>query len=44
MSGDELHDGIVGAALVICNDYEFELIRQKTGMDEDGRAGARPTR
>ena len=34
MSGDELREGIVGAALVICNDYEFELIRQKTGMSE----------
>ena len=26
----------IGAAIVICNDYEFELIRQKTGLDEDG--------
>jgi len=34
MSGDELREGIVGAAMVICNDYEFELIRQKTGMNE----------
>jgi adenosine kinase len=34
MSGDELLDGLLGAALVICNDYEFELIRQKTGLDE----------
>jgi adenosine kinase len=34
LSGDELRDGIKGARLVICNDYEFELIRQKTGMDE----------
>jgi adenosine kinase len=34
MSGDELLDGIIGAAVVICNDYEFELIRQKTGLDE----------
>jgi adenosine kinase len=34
MSGDELRDGLIGATLVICNDYEFELIRQKTGMDE----------
>jgi adenosine kinase len=34
MSGDELKDGLVGAQLVICNDYEFELIRQKTGLDE----------
>src|SRR6478609_9228730 len=35
MSGDELRDGLAGAAIVICNDYEFELIRQKTGLDED---------
>ncbi|MGE3706702.1 MAG: carbohydrate kinase family protein, partial [Vicinamibacterales bacterium] len=34
MSGDELREGVVGAAYVICNDYEFELLRQKTGMDE----------
>jgi adenosine kinase len=34
MSGDQLRDGLVGAAIVICNDYEFELIRQKTGLDE----------
>jgi len=36
MSGEELRDGITGASLVICNDYEFELIRQKTGLGEDG--------
>ena len=35
MSGDELADGITGAKMVICNDYEFELIRQKTGLGED---------
>jgi adenosine kinase len=43
MSGPELRDGITGARLVICNDYEFELIRQKTGMGEGdvlGVAGA----
>jgi adenosine kinase len=34
MSGDELASGIDGATVVICNDYEFELIRQKTGLDE----------
>jgi adenosine kinase len=34
MSGDELTDGVVGARLVVCNDYEFELLRQKTGMSE----------
>ena len=43
MDGDELRDGLSGATLVICNDYEFELIRQKTGLDESAvleRAGA----
>jgi len=35
MSGDELTDGISGANIVICNDYELELIRQKTGLGED---------
>ena len=35
MSGSELKDGLVGAHLVICNDYEFELIRQKSGLSED---------
>ena len=34
MSGAEIAAGIDGALLVICNDYEFELIRQKTGLDE----------
>ena len=34
MSGDELRDGVVGAHIVICNDYEFELLRQKTGLGE----------
>jgi adenosine kinase len=43
MSGDELRGGVDGAAVVICNDYEFELLRQKTGLDEAAilsRAGA----
>jgi adenosine kinase len=35
MSGDDLREGMVGASYVICNDYEFEVIRQKTGFDED---------
>ena len=34
MEGDALKDGLVGASIVICNDYEFEIIRQKTGLDE----------
>ena len=36
MSGPELLDGLKGARIVICNDYEFELLRQKTGLDEAG--------
>jgi adenosine kinase len=34
MSGDELREGVVGASVVICNDYELELLRQKTAMSE----------
>jgi adenosine kinase len=34
MSGDELKVGVAGARLVIANDYEFELIREKTKMNE----------
>ena len=34
MGGDELKAGVAGARLVISNDYEFEIIRQKTGMGE----------
>jgi adenosine kinase len=34
MSGEELKEGLVGATVVICNDYEFELIQKKTGLTE----------
>jgi adenosine kinase len=34
LSGEELRDGVSGAELLISNDYEFEIIREKTGMDE----------
>ena len=34
MSGEELKEGVVGAAIVICNDYEYELLKQKTGLSE----------
>ena len=34
MEGSQLTDGITGAFMVIVNDYEFELIRQKTGLSE----------
>jgi adenosine kinase len=39
MSGDQLREGIIGARLVIVNDYEFELLRQKTGLDRDAILG-----
>lgn len=35
MNGDELAEGLTGAHVVICNDYELELIKQKTGLVED---------
>jgi adenosine kinase len=34
MSGRELEEGIEGAMMVICNDYELELLRQKTSLGE----------
>src|SRR5215208_6663213 len=34
MSGDDLRAGITGATIVIVNDYELELLRQKTGLSE----------
>jgi adenosine kinase len=34
MSGDELADGLRGALMVIVNDYELELLKQKTGQGE----------
>jgi adenosine kinase len=34
MSGDELMQGLTGSYLIICNDYELEILRQKTGLSE----------
>jgi len=34
MSGDELKEPITGAEIVISNEYEFEILRQKTGLGE----------
>jgi adenosine kinase len=34
MTGSDLTDGLTGAAVVIVNDYELELVRQKTGLSE----------
>lgn len=35
MDGPRLVEGVTGAFMVILNDYELELLRQKTGMGED---------
>src|SRR5262245_7103846 len=35
MDGSQLADGVHGAFMVIVNDYELELLKQKTGMTED---------
>jgi len=34
MSGDELKEGTIGASILICNDYEYEILKQKTGLDD----------
>jgi adenosine kinase len=34
MSGDDLRQGLRGASIVMLNDYELELLRQKTGWSE----------
>jgi adenosine kinase len=34
MSGGDLRAGITGATMVVVNDYELELLRQKTGLGE----------
>jgi adenosine kinase len=34
MSGDELAEGLTGASILILNDYELEMLREKTGLDE----------
>jgi len=39
ISGDDLCQGLDGAALLSVNDYEYDLIREKTGLaDDDIRA------
>ncbi len=35
MSGDALREGVQGAAILIVNDYEFELLKDATGMSEN---------
>jgi adenosine kinase len=36
LSGEELAEGVRGAKVVVANDYEYELIRDKTGLDQHG--------
>lgn len=36
MTPEELSEGVRGAKVVVANDYEYELIRDKTGMDQHG--------
>jgi adenosine kinase len=33
MGGEDIKDGVVGAYIVICNDYEYAIVCEKTGMD-----------
>jgi adenosine kinase len=39
LSGDELRAGIAGAWLLMVNEYEFEMIREKTGLTEKDTVG-----
>ncbi len=42
MQGDELREGVQGADILIVNDYEFELLKDATGMnDADVRAAVK---
>jgi adenosine kinase len=34
MSGDEIAEGLRGARVVVANDYEYELIKDKTGLSQ----------
>jgi adenosine kinase len=34
MTGQEIAEGVRGAKVVVANDYEYELIRDKTGMSQ----------
>jgi adenosine kinase len=33
MGGDDIKEGVTGAHIVICNDYEYAIIGEKTGLD-----------
>jgi len=35
LNGEELAEGVCGSALTIVNEYEFEMLKNKTGWDDD---------
>jgi len=34
IGGEDIKEGVAGAHILMCNDYEFAIIREKTGLDE----------
>jgi adenosine kinase len=42
LSGEQITEMITGARMLISNDYELELIQQKTGLDRAGILGRTP--
>jgi adenosine kinase len=43
LSAEELAEGIAGSWILIANEYEFELIREKTGLDAEAVLGLTET-
>lgn len=35
LNGEELAEGVCGSAMTIVNEYEFEMLKNKTGWDDD---------
>jgi adenosine kinase len=42
LTGEEMREGFRGAAILIVNDYEFGILRQKTGLGGDALAESVP--
>ena len=43
LSGQELLDGMKGARLLVVNDYEFEMMKNKTGLSDEALIALTPT-
>jgi adenosine kinase len=43
VGGDELLEGLTGAAVLILNDYEYGILQKKTGLDEQQLLARVPT-